>query len=48
MFASHGDFYAQTVAQRYGVGDEGFVRAGCAAYTTRDEVVRLVDAVRAL
>ena len=48
VFASHGDFYAQTVAERYGVGDEGFVRAGCAAYTTRAEVERLVAGVAAL
>ncbi|WP_284348706.1 cysteine desulfurase-like protein [Roseisolibacter agri] len=48
VFVSHGDFYAQTVAERYGVGDEGFVRAGCAAYTTRAEVERLVAGVAAL
>lgn len=48
VFASHGDFYAATVATRYEVGDEGFVRAGCAAYTSRDEVERLVAGVAAL
>ena len=33
IFASHGDFYATTVARRLGVGDAGFVRIGCACYT---------------
>jgi cysteine desulfurase family protein (TIGR01976 family) len=48
VFTSHGDFYAATVARRYDMADAGFVRAGCAAYTTRDEVDRLVDGVAAL
>ncbi|MGZ8375988.1 MAG: cysteine desulfurase-like protein [Gemmatirosa sp.] len=48
VFTSHGDFYAATVARRYGTADAGFVRAGCAAYTTRHEVDRLVDGVAAL
>ena len=44
LFLSHGDFYAATVIERLGV--EGLVRAGCACYTTRDEVERLIDGVR--
>jgi len=48
VYLSHGDFYATTVAQRLGVTDEGLVRAGCACYTTSDEVARLVDGVRDL
>jgi cysteine desulfurase family protein (TIGR01976 family) len=48
VFVSHGDFYAATVARRYGRGDAGFVRAGCAAYTSRDEIDRLVAGVAAL
>ena len=48
VYVSHGDFYAATVAQRYGVGDEGLVRAGCVCYTSDDEIHRLVDGVRAL
>ncbi len=48
VFVSNGDFYAATVARRYGLEAHGFVRAGCAAYTTADEVTRLLDAVRAL
>jgi selenocysteine lyase/cysteine desulfurase len=48
IFASHGDFYATTVARRLGVGDSGFVRIGCACYTTSDEVDRVIEAVRAV
>ena len=43
LFLSHGDFYAMTVVRKLGV--EGLVRAGCACYTTPDEVERLVRAV---
>ena len=46
VFVSHGDFYAVTVIERLGV--EGLVRAGCACYTTTDEVERLVAGVREL
>jgi len=48
VFASHGDFYATTVARIYGREAEGFVRAGCAAYTSAAEVDRLLEGVRAL
>jgi cysteine desulfurase family protein (TIGR01976 family) len=48
VYLSHGDFYATTVARRLGFAEEGFVRAGCACYTTSDEIERLVDGVRAL
>jgi selenocysteine lyase/cysteine desulfurase len=48
IFASHGDFYAATVVERLGVAESGLVRAGCACYTTVDEVDRLVAAVAAL
>jgi cysteine desulfurase family protein (TIGR01976 family) len=48
VFVSHGDFYATTVARIYGQEADGFVRAGCAAYTTADEVERLLEGVRAL
>jgi cysteine desulfurase family protein (TIGR01976 family) len=47
VFVSSGDFYAATVVQRLGTG-EGLVRAGCACYTTADEVERLIDGVRRL
>ena len=46
VFVSHGDFYASTVARRIGLADEGLVRAGCACYTTADEVARLVEGIR--
>jgi cysteine desulfurase family protein (TIGR01976 family) len=46
VFASSGDFYASTVVERLGLGKQGLVRAGAAAYTSPDEVQRLVDAVR--
>ena len=48
VFVSHGDFYASTVVERMGQGTHGMVRAGCACYTTADEVDRLVEGVAAL
>jgi cysteine desulfurase family protein (TIGR01976 family) len=48
VFASNGDFYALTVARRMGVAEEGFLRAGCACYTTAEEVDRLLAVVREL
>ncbi len=45
VFVSHGDFYATTVVRRLGLEPDGLVRAGCACYTTLDEVNRLVDGV---
>jgi len=46
LFASHGDFYAQTVIERLGLAPEGLVRVGCACYTSDDEIERLIEAVR--
>ena len=46
VFASHGDFYAQTVVERLGLAREGLVRFGCACYTTEEEVARVIDGVR--
>jgi len=48
LFLSHGDFYALTVVERLQLGEEGLVRAGCACYTTGEEVERLIVAVREL
>lgn len=48
VYASNGDFYALTVAERLGRGADGFVRAGAACYTSADEVDRLVAGVREL
>ena len=45
LYLSHGDFYAATVVERLGLGEEGLVRAGCACYTTEEETNRLVEAV---
>lgn len=45
LFLSHGDFYAATVVERLGLGDEGLVRAGCACYTTAEEIDRLIEGV---
>jgi cysteine desulfurase family protein (TIGR01976 family) len=47
VFVSNGDFYAATVVKRLNLTD-GLVRAGCACYTTTEEVDRLIDGVRAL
>jgi cysteine desulfurase family protein (TIGR01976 family) len=47
VFVSSGDFYATTVVERLGVSD-GLVRAGCACYTTEEEVNRLIEGVGAL
>ena len=47
LFLSHGNFYASTVVERFGLERQGLVRAGCSAYTTEDEVRRLIEGVRA-
>ncbi len=48
VFVSNGDFYATTVVERLGLRDDGLVRAGCACYTTEEEVERLIDGVRVI
>ncbi len=45
VFASSGNFYALTVVERLGLAERGLVRAGCACYTTQEEVERLIEAV---
>ncbi len=45
VFCSWGDFYATTVVERLGLEGRGLVRAGCACYTTQEEIDRLVGAV---
>jgi len=40
VFVSHGDFYASTIVAQLGHADDGLVRAGCACYTSDDEVDR--------
>ena len=46
IFVSNGDFYATTLVERLGQAKDGLVRAGCACYTTEEEVARLIDGVR--
>jgi len=46
VFVSHGDFYAMTVIERLGQVPHGLFRAGCACYTTPEEVDRLLTGVR--
>jgi cysteine desulfurase family protein (TIGR01976 family) len=48
LFVSHGDFYAATVIERLGVGADGVVRVGCSAYTTMEEIERVVRGVNSL
>jgi len=48
LFLSHGDFYAYTIVERLGLHPEGLIRAGCAIYTTEEEIDRLIDAVSQL
>lgn len=48
LFLSHGDFYAATVVERLELEPEGLVRAGCACYTTADEIDRLMAGVEAI
>jgi selenocysteine lyase/cysteine desulfurase len=43
LFVSHGDFYAATIVRDLAV--DGLVRVGCAAYTTEEEIERLLRAV---
>ena len=46
LFLSNGDFYASTIVARLGHASDGVVRAGCACYTTDEEVERLIAGVR--
>jgi selenocysteine lyase/cysteine desulfurase len=48
LFLSHGDFYAATIPERLGLGEEGLVRAGCACYTSAEEIERLIEGVAAI
>ena len=48
VFASNGDFYATTAVECLGQSRHGLLRAGCACYSTAEEVQRLVDGVRAI
>jgi cysteine desulfurase family protein (TIGR01976 family) len=48
VFVSNGDFYATTVIERLGHASDGVVRAGCACYTTSEEVDRLIEGVQSV
>ncbi len=48
LFVSHGDFYATTVVRRLGHETDGLVRAGCACYTSEEEIDRLIEGVAGL
>lgn len=45
LYVSNGDFYAMTVIERLGQSADGVIRAGCACYTSEEEVDRLVAGV---
>jgi selenocysteine lyase/cysteine desulfurase len=45
IFASNGNFYATGVIEAIGHAKEGVLRAGCACYTTEEEVDRLIESV---
>ncbi|HKS22534.1 MAG TPA: cysteine desulfurase-like protein [Thermoanaerobaculia bacterium] len=46
LFLSHGDFYALTAVRELGAPQCSVVRAGCACYSTEEEVGRLLDSIR--
>ena len=48
VFVSNGDFYATTVIERLGHATDGVVRAGCACYTSPEEVDRLIEGVQSV
>jgi cysteine desulfurase family protein (TIGR01976 family) len=45
LFLSHGDFYALTAVRELGGPHGSVVRAGCACYTTEEEVGRLLESL---
>ncbi len=48
LFLSHGNFYASLVTGRLDLEPQGLLRAGCACYTSEEEVERLIEAVAAI
>lgn len=48
IFVSNGNFYALTLAEKLGMIEKGFVRAGFACYTTEEEIARLIDGIKNL
>lgn len=45
LFVSNGDFYAATVMERLGLGEDGTVRIGLSCYSTDEEVERLLTEI---
>jgi selenocysteine lyase/cysteine desulfurase len=45
IFVSNGNFYATGVMDRLGHTQAGMVRAGCACYTSDEEIERLIDGI---
>ena len=37
-----------TVVERLGLSEQGLLRAGCASYTTSDEILALVEGVQTI
>src|ERR1051325_2597078 len=48
LFLSHGDFYALTALRELGAPRASVIRAGCACYTTEEDVGRLLEGLREL
>jgi cysteine desulfurase family protein (TIGR01976 family) len=48
IFASNGNFYASGVVEQLGFTRDGLLRAGCACYTTEEEIDRFIQGVRRL
>ena len=48
LFLSHGDFYALTAVRELGAPRASVIRAGCACYTTEEDVGRLLEGLREL
>jgi len=49
VFIACGNFYAQTLAEKLGINDNGaFIRAGLAPYNTMEEANRFLDGVKAI
>ncbi len=48
LWVSNGNFYAATIVELLGHADDGVVRAGCACYTSAEEIDRLITGVEEL
>ena len=48
VFVSNGSFYATGVLEALGDTRDGLVRAGCASYSTEEEIERLIEGAQTL